>query len=162
MKFDVFLQLQNGELTKAEGESDQAFMERIFREAFSEEPDAMSNRIFNILCPRFAGCDAGAKSLSVAFTAADWMLNPQDTLHGGILSTALDMTMSTLGRCVKCVRGIATVQLSINFIRPIPAGAEFVVTAAADHVGRRSVAIRAEVHDAASGKLVATASGVFM
>ena len=90
------------------------------------------------------------------------MLNPQDTLHGGIYSTAMDMTMSVMARYVRKSRGAATVQLSLNFIRPVNKGETFIVTATTDHSGRRSSVIRAELIAESTGKLAATASGVFM
>ena len=160
MNYDVFLRLQDGTLVPAEGETEQVFMERVLRSAY--ETGAASERIYEAIKPSFFGCDSSEKTVSVLFRAEDWMLNPQDTLHGGILSTAMDMTMSVLARYVRKQRGAATVQLSINFIRPVNKGEEFLVTASTDHSGRRSTVIRAEVVVKSTGKLAATASGVFM
>jgi len=159
MNYDVFLDLQNGVLCPSEGEPEQAFMERVMQAAYVRSG---GERIYEALTPQFRSCDAQAHSVTVAFTAEDWMLNPQDTLHGGIYSTAMDMTMSVLARCVRKSRGAATVQLSLNFIRPINKGETFIITATADHTGRRSSVIRAELIAEATGKLAATASGVFM
>ena len=161
MNYDVFLQLQNGELCRSEAETEQAFMERIMAAAYVRQ-DAAAERIYEKLTPGFLRCDAKAQSISVVFTAEDWMLNPQNTLHGGIYSTAMDMTMSLLARYLRKTRGTATVQLSLNFLRPINKGETFIVTATADHTGRRSTVIHAELTVEATGKRAATASGVFM
>ena len=159
MNYEVFTALQNGELCPAEGETPQAFMEQVLRGVYV---GTGGERIYEKLTPTFVSCQDAPPSLTVSFTAEDWMLNPQETLHGGIYSTALDMTMSVLARYVKKARGTATVQLSVNFIRPINKGETFLITAEADHAGRRSTVIRAELRSGATGKLAATASGVFM
>jgi len=162
MNYDVFLQLQNGELCRAEDESEQAFMEKTLQAAYADNGEDFSGRIFNALSPKFHSCSAEDCSLTASFVAEDWMLNPQDTLHGGVLSTVFDMTMCNLARYLKKVRGVATVQLSIQFLRAIKRGETFTITAIADHVGRRSTMIRAEARVEGSPKLTATASGVFL
>ena len=159
MNYDVFLKLENNTLIKSDEETEQRFMERIFRELFAVGKE---ERIYAMLRPRFRSCDAAQRSLAAAFTVEPWMLNPQDTLHGGVMSTALDMTMSVLARYCKKQRAVSTVQLSVNFLRPINDQETFIVIAEADHVGRRSVMIRAEIRTEINNKLVATASGVFM
>lgn len=161
MNYDVFSELEAGALSMAGNETEQQFMERVLAAAFSVRQDAQADRIFERLHPRLRSCSAEERMLCAAFTAEDWMLNPQDTLHGGILSTAADLTMSVLTRYLKRTRGAATVQLSVTFLRPIRRGETFTVRALADHAGRRSVMIRAEIAAEGSDKLAATASGVF-
>lgn len=162
MNYDVFLQLQEGTLVRSETETEQDFMERVLRAAYVRKDGVEAERIYEKLTPNFVSCDSRAQSVTVSFVAEEWMLNPQDTLHGGIYTTAMDMTMSVLSRYVRKIRGTATVQLSVNFIRPINKGETFIITATADHNGRRSSVIRAELIAEATGKLAATASGVFM
>jgi len=162
MNYDVFLALQNEQLLPEAGESDQSFMERVLAAAYAPGDEATADRIYNRMEPAFHSCSAQEKQLCIAYRAEAWTLNPQDTLHGGALSTAIDMAMSVLARYLKKLRSIVTVQLSINFLRPIQAGDTYLVKAWADHVGRRSVMIRCEVCSASTGKMAATASGVFL
>ena len=162
MNYEYFTQLEEGSLTKAENETEQAFMEKVLSAVFTEKSEQLRSRVNDMLDPQFVGCSAEEKSLSISFGVQEWMLNPNGTLHGGVLSTAVDMGMSVLARYVRKQRGAATVQLSINFIRPVNKEEEFIVTASADHSGRRSTVIRAEVVVKSTGKLAATASGVFM
>lgn len=56
----------------------------------------------------------------VAFTARDFMFNPQGSLHGGIVALAMDVSM---GHLLKRVRGAgATLEMKIQYLRPILSG----------------------------------------
>ena len=162
MNYDYFSQLEAGTLAKAENETEQAFMERLLSAVFAETTDQLSDRINDKLAPRFAGCSAEDRAMSVSFTARDWMLNPNGTLHGGMLSTAVDIAFTVLGRYLAKKRVIVTAQLSMNFLRAIQENDTFTVHATADHVGRRSVVVQAYVTVNDTDKRAATASAVLM
>ena len=162
MNYTYFSQLEEGTLTKTENESEQAFMERLLSAVFAEKSDELSNRVNDKMAPRFSGCSAENKAMSVSFTAQEWMLNPNGTLHGGILSTAMDIVLSVLARYLAKKRVMVTAQLSMNFLRAIQENDTFTVHATADHVGRRSVVIQAYVTVNETDKRAATASAVLM
>lgn len=162
MNYTYFSELENGTLTKAETETEQAFMERILAAVFAEKSDELSNRINDKMAPRFSGCNAENRAMSVSFTAEEWMLNPNGTLHGGMLSTAIDMVLSVLGRYLAKKRIMVTAQLSLNFLRAVQENDTFTVHATAEHVGRRSVVIQAYVTINDTTKRAATASAVLM
>ena len=162
MNYTYFSQLEAGTLVKAEAETEQAFMERILAAVFSENSEELSSRINDKMAPRFSGCSAEDRAMSVSFTAEEWMLNPNGTLHGGILSTAMDMVLSVLARYLAKKRIMVTAQLSMNFLRAIQEKDTFTVHATAEHVGRRSVVIQAYVTVNDTAKRAATASAVLM
>ena len=162
MNYQYFSQLEAGTLINAENETEQAFMERLLTAVFAEKSDELSDRINDKMAPRFSGCSAQDRSMSVSFTAQQWMLNPNGTLHGGILSTAVDMALSVLARYLAKKRVMVTAQLSLNFLRAIQENDTFTVHATADHVGRRSVVIHAYVTINDTDKRAATASAVLM
>lgn len=128
MNYDYFSQLENGTLTASETETEQAFMENILSAVFSEQDDVLCERINDKMQPQFLVCSTEERSLSVSFTAEEWMLNPNGTLHGGILSTAVDMVFSILARILAKKRTMVTVQLSMNFLRAIPKGNPWQIT----------------------------------
>ena len=162
MNYTYFSQLEEGTLTPAENESEQAFMERFLRAVFAEKTDELYNRVNDKMAPRFAGCDAEKRAMSVTFTAREWMLNPNGTLHGGMLSTAVDIAVTVLGRYLAKKRVIVTAQLSMNFLRAIHPEDIFTVHVVADHTGRRSTVIHAWVSVSSSPKHAATATAVLM
>lgn len=56
----------------------------------------------------------------VAFEAIEPMFNPQGTLHGGILATAMDISMGHLLHHVD--RAGATLEMKVQYLAPITAG----------------------------------------
>jgi uncharacterized protein (TIGR00369 family) len=56
----------------------------------------------------------------VAFEAIEPMFNPQGTLHGGVLATAMDISMGHLLHHVD--RAGATLEMKVQYLAPITAG----------------------------------------
>ena len=162
MNYEYFTQLEEGTLVKAENETEQAFMEKVLRGVFAEKSDELQNRVNDKMAPQFAGCSAEDRSLSISFGVQEWMLNPNGTLHGGILTTAVDIGMSVLARYFAKKRIMVTAQLSMNFLRAIRPEDIFTVHVVADHTGRRSTVVHAWVSVSASEKHAATATAVLM
>jgi acyl-coenzyme A thioesterase 13 len=62
----------------------------------------------------------GTESCTVEMLVADWMFNPQGTLHGGIINTVLDIAM---GHLLKHTAGAgATLQMNTQYLRAIHGG----------------------------------------
>ena len=162
MNYEYFTQLEEGTLVKAENETEQAFMEKVLRGVFAEKSDELQNRVNDKMAPQFAGCSAEDRSLSISFGVQEWMLNPNGTLHGGILTTAVDIGMSVLARYFAKKRIMVTAQLSMNFLRAIRPEDIFTVHVVADHTGRRSTVVHAWVSIGDSAKHAATATAVLM
>lgn len=160
MNYNYFALLEDGTLTPAENETEQDFMQRVLTGVFTEQGEGC--QINERLAPVLAGCNAAEKTVDIRFTVGDWMLNPNGTLHGGLLSTAIDMGFSVVARYFAKKRVTVTVQLSVNFLRVIKNGEEFTVHVQADHVGRRSIVAHASVTAESSPKSAATATAVLM
>jgi uncharacterized protein (TIGR00369 family) len=56
----------------------------------------------------------------VAFDVADYMFNPQGTLHGGVLATALDISMGHLLN--RRIGPGTTLEFKVQFLVPVRAG----------------------------------------
>ena len=137
-------------------------MEKILSAVFSEESEETNGKINDQLSPRFTACNAQERSLSITFCAQEWMLNPNGTLHGGLISTTLDMGATVLCRYLAKKRIMVTAQLSVNFLRAIRKDEFFTVHVAADHLGRRSTMVHAWISVGDSEKPAATATAVLM
>ena len=60
------------------------------------------------------------KECEVAFEALDFMYNPQGTLHGGVIATALDVSM---GHLLHRTAGAGTtLEFKVQFLSPIRSG----------------------------------------
>lgn len=64
--------------------------------------------------------DAEKEVCRVTFPVSEMVMNPQGSLHGGAMASAMDISM---GHLVKKVAGAgATIELKIQFMRPVPVG----------------------------------------
>lgn len=89
----------------------------------------------------------------------EWMCTPQAVVHGGMAATLLD-TVLALAVASKLPQGktCQTVQLNVNFLRPLlPTGEKVVAEATAIHVGTTIGTSEGRVADA-HGKIIAHAT----
>jgi uncharacterized protein (TIGR00369 family) len=94
----------------------------------------------------------------VAFTVHDFMFNPQGSLHGGVIATALDISMGHLIKHVTGRPGI-TLEMKTQYLRPAKAGR---VTCEGRFLrGGRTVAHLESRMTAEDGKLVAAATSTW-
>ena len=98
------------------------------------------------------------ETCSVAFEVADWMYNPQGTLHGGIIGTVLDISMGHLLQ--HAVGAGATLEMKVQYLRPVQQG-RAVCTGAFVRRGRSINFMEARLVDA-TGRLCATATATWM
>lgn len=94
---------------------------------------------------------------TVRFSLAtqEWMCNPAAVIHGGIAATLLD-TVLTLAVVSKLPHGkrCTTVQLGVNYVRPILSGERIVAEGGAVHVGTTVGTAEGRLYNA-HGKLAA-------
>lgn len=81
-------------------------------------------------------------------------------LHGGVIATLLDTT-ATFALIGATGTDWGTVDLRVDFVRPVPAG-QLLAAATAVQVGRRLGRASAELTDPATGRLLASAVGTFV
>lgn len=67
-----------------------------------------------------AAADADKETCRLTFPVTDMLKNPQGSLHGGIMASAMDISM---GHLVAKVAGPgATIEMKVQFIRPVTQG----------------------------------------
>lgn len=94
------------------------------------------------------------------FEPSESQYNPIGTVHGGVISTLLDSALScAIHTTLPAGSGYTTVELKVNFVRPIVAGAgRFRSEGRVIHAGNRLATAEARLTDA-TGKLYAHAVG---
>lgn len=166
MNYAAFDEMANGTLAQRSGEDEQTYMERVLREVTRNDgfcgPDTPCSiyRINDMLAPEFAACSAADKTLTLSLPVREWMLNPVGTLHGGLMSTMMDMSMGILTRYLRQTGKVSTVSLSVNFLRPVQPGETVFVRAEVQKLGRRVAFLQAQV--CSGGKTAASATATFM
>lgn len=83
-------------------------------------------------------------------------------LHGGVFAAMLDAVMGmAAASSAREGHDVVTVQLNVNFIRPVALGESLTASAEVEHAGRRTAVARGEIRTA-SGELAALGSATFM
>jgi acyl-CoA thioesterase len=107
---------------------------------------------------RFFGFEVsyGEGTCTVEIPTADYMGNPQGSLHGGVLATAIDVSMGHL--CHRELSTAVTLDIDIKFLRPVngPARCE----ARFLKRGRQLIQVESRVHNE-QDKLAAVATGTW-
>ena len=105
--------------------------------------------------------DWEAGAVTLCFPVQKWQMNPMGSMHGGMICTALDITMGCAAYIHSQGSHTPTIEMSVNFIRAIKQDDELIITAKADHAGRRLIQLRCEAVMKSNGKVAATAVGTY-
>lgn len=149
--------------TKIAGLS-QADMETFFRNAMQPGSEIKHHGVIPRMDPRFVSCDFEKGTLDMAYDVQEWELNPEDIIHGGITSTALDTSMGTLAHYYTHLSAptVVTVTMNVSFLKPIQLGDTFHVKCQLDSVGRTLATVKAEVRLERDDILACIATATFM
>lgn len=162
MDYGIFEQMDTSVWKQDEAENGQEYMERILETVFMNSSQDGKEHIYEMMQGRYHGCDYAQQKLEMEFHVKEWELNPAETLHGGLLVTAVDMTCGILVRFMKHSKEASTVHLSVDFLRTLPLNEAFTVCATVSKHGRRIIFLTAEVRKKDNKQLAATASATFV
>ena len=144
----------------ADEEARQAAMELGMRLVVDSQENP-SPRIHDMMKKSFVSCSEKEKTLTLAYEVEEWELNPIDTMHGGLIATAIDTTCGMAVRYFsECLR-TPTVSMTIDYIRPVPETEKLFVTVKVVRIGKSIANLTAEA-SVSGGKVAATATAVFM
>lgn len=120
------------------------------------------DRFGNVLGYRITAFDREKREAKVALTVKEDHLSPSSKLHGGVISSLLDYTCgiavcTTLGKSDFC----STVELKVNYFRPVLLGEELEATAKVVFRGKKLCAMNALLHRVGQEEPVAMASATF-
>ena len=112
----------------------------------------------NFFLSRFLGLDVSyddaERTCSVHLPYARHLCNPQGAMHGGIMATAMDISMGHLTH--RFISTAMTIEMSFRFFRPLTS--DGTATARLIRPGRRLVHLESRMTDT-EGRLVAHAVG---
>lgn len=111
--------------------------------------------------PCFVGCDFEKGTSELAYTVLDWELNPEDMIHGGITSTALDTSMGMLAHYYM-QKTVVTITINVSFLKPILLGDTFHIRCQLDSLGRTLATVKAEVRLERDDLLAGICTATFM
>lgn len=145
-------------------ELSQADMETFFQNAMKPGSEIKHHGVIPRMDPRFVSCDFEKGTLDIAYDVQEWELNPENIIHGGMTSTALDTTMGMLAHYYTHLNAptVVTVTMNVSFLKPIALGDTFHVKCQLDSVGRTLATVKAEVRLERDDILACIATATFM
>ena len=118
--------------------------------------------IISLMNPAFFHCNALEKTLTIRYYVEDWELNPQGSMHGGLIAAAFDNTFGLLTHYFAKGNFITTVELSTKYLKPIPKGCHILIKAKICSIGRTISSLSGEAYIEETDTLASTSSSTFM
>lgn len=142
----------------------QADMETFFQNAMKPDSEIKHHGVIPRMDPRFVSCDFEKGTLDIAYDVQEWELNPENIIHGGMTSTALDTTMGMLAHYYTHLNAptVVTVTMNVSFLKPIALGDTFHIKCQLESVGRTLATVKAEVRLERDDILACIATATFM
>ena len=103
-----------------------------------------------------------AQTVTYAFPTQDWQINEKGGIHGGAIAGMFDTAFGVVANFTAGENEATTTDMTVSFLRGIDFGMELRLKVFIVKAGRSLIRQRAELTDAATGKLLATASGSWM
>ena len=111
---------------------------------------------------RLVGCNYEEQSVTYAFPTQKWQVNEKGGIHGGAIAGMFDTAFGVVANFTAGENEATTTDMTISFLRGVELGMELEMTVYIVKAGRSLIRQRAELKDAATGKLLATGSGSWM
>ncbi|HIW48389.1 MAG TPA: PaaI family thioesterase [Firmicutes bacterium] len=146
--------------TMTEAEKEQHFQE-VIEYVINYTKSDYGSGIMKLMQPELIRCSLKEKEVVIHHHVEDWELNPQGSMHGGLLCAAFDNAYGMISHYFSDNSFITTVDLSTRFLKPIPAGSNLSIRVQARSTGRTLISLTGEAY-LDSGLLVATSSATFM
>lgn len=106
-------------------------------------------------------CDEANRSITLRYPVQDWQVNGLGTLHGGMISTMMDLTMSMAIYCYSRQTIPPTITMTANYLRPVPIEDGVHIMARVTSIGKRNATAYCEAIIPGTGKVAATAVGTY-
>lgn len=107
----------------------------------------------------YVSCDAKNAEGVLSHTVSEPEVNIYGTLHGGIISWLMDTAMGIFARAYTGYETIVTLDIHVNFLRPVYAGDKIFIKAGVTHAGSKVVNSISEMY--VKDRIVATADSAF-
>ena len=111
---------------------------------------------------RLVGCNYEEQSVTYRFQTQPWQINERGGIHGGAIAGMFDTAFGVVANLTAGDNEATTTDMTVSFLRGVELGMEVDMTVYIVKAGRSLIRQRAELADAETGKLLATASGSWM
>lgn len=117
--------------------------------------------VSNNMSPSFFAFDKLKEEITIEFPVKESQLNEHDTMHAGFITAAFDEAFGIVAAYLGQGSGNVSINISINYIKPIPKGDTIRISVKATSLGRRVLTVTGECHLSSNGLLTNTALATF-
>lgn len=111
---------------------------------------------------RYVNCSLEDGRVEVAFDVLDWQTNPEGGQHGGIIAAQFDTSFGLLSHYYAKQNMVTTVQLAVNYLKPILPGDCVHYKIKSNSRGRTIISLTGEAYLERGNILAATGTATFM
>ena len=115
----------------------------------------------NMKC-RLVACNYEEQTVTYAFETQKWQINEKGGIHGGAIAGMFDTALGVVANFTAGENEATTTDMNIVFLRGVEYGMKLEMKVYIVKAGRSLIRQRAELYDAETGKLLASASGSWM
>ena len=115
----------------------------------------------NMKC-RLVACNYEEQTVTYAFETQKWQINEKGGIHGGAIAGMFDTALGVVANFTAGENEATTTDMNIVFLRGVEYGMRLEMKVYIVKAGRSLIRQRAELYDAETGKLLASASGSWM
>ncbi|MBR1780017.1 MAG: PaaI family thioesterase [Oscillospiraceae bacterium] len=123
--------------------------------------EKMAATLIGRLKAELLSCDDATQELTLRYPLQDWQVNGLGTLHGGMINTMMDLTMSMVVYCFSRETIPPTVSMTANYLRPVPMEDYVLIRARVTSLGRRNATAYCEAIVPKTGKVACTSIGTY-
>lgn len=141
---------------------DKAQMEALVRDYIQHLHDQCHGGFYDHIYSHFIDCDPQAKTLTLGYDMTEWGRNNSFIIHGGLIATVFDQCMGILAIWADGGRVGRTIDMNVNYIRPVPLDCRLLVQASCTTCGRTLGRFTARAYlESDPERTLATASGTY-
>jgi uncharacterized protein (TIGR00369 family) len=123
--------------------------------------ETMAQTLNGRLKAELASYDDASQELTLRYPLQSWQVNGLGTLHGGMVNTMMDLTMSMAVYCYSRQTIPPTISMTTNYLRPVPMEESVLIRARVTSLGKRNATAYCEAIVPATGKIACTAIGTY-
>ena len=120
-----------------------------------------TSRVSGSMNGKFKACNEREQSIVIEFPVMEWQTNENHTMHAGLISTAFDEAMGAFAAYLADGKPSVSINISLNYIKPIPMNDAILITAKVTSLGRKFITLSGECHLKSNGLLTNTALATF-
>lgn len=141
--------------------SAQKHMELKINKTLDDYNNILNRQVISMMGVSFVGCSYERKELELRFESREWEMNPNGSMHGGIIATAFDTAFGYLAHYFADSM-VVTVSINTMFLKPVMCGDSMIVKCRALSVGRSIISIAGDALLEKNGVCAASATATFM